>query len=99
MMKQHRFWFCVRVLGSVVVALLAVAAPLVAQQPALDGFIPMDQLAQREVLPATPLVFYAYSFVWLALIAYVFTIWRRLARVEQDLVAVQQRLTQGSGER
>ena len=98
-MKQHRFLFSGRVWGSVVLGLLALAAPLVAQQPALDGFVPMDQLAQREVLPATPLVFYAYSFVWLALIGYVFTIWRRLARVEQDLAAVQRRLKEGAGER
>lgn len=71
------------------------AAPTAAQ----DGFVPMSELAPREMLPATPLVFYAYSFVWLALIFYVFTIWRRMARVEQDLADVQRRLKEGQGGR
>ena len=62
---------------------------------ATDGFVPMSAAAPREVLPATPLVFYAYSFVWLALIVYVFSIWRRMARVEQDLADVQHRLKEG----
>ena len=65
----------------------------------LEGFVPMSAAAPREVLPATPLVFYAYSFVWLALIGYVFSIWRRMARVEQDLAAVQRRLQDGTGGR
>jgi CcmD family protein len=65
----------------------------------MDGFVPMSETAPREVLPATPLVFYAYAFVWLALIAYVFSIWRRMARVEQDLAAVQRRLQDGTGGR
>src|SRR5262245_7350463 len=66
---------------------------------ALPGFTKMSETAPREVLPATPLVFIAYSFVWLALIVYVFSIWRRLGRVEQDLAAVQRRLREGSGGR
>jgi hypothetical protein len=66
---------------------------------ALEEFTPMSQTAPREVLPATPLVFIAYAFVWLALIVYVFSIWRRLGRVEQDLAAVQRRLREGSGGR
>ena len=67
--------------------------------PAAERFVPMSEAAPREVLPATPLVFYAYAFVWLALIVYVFSIWRRMARVEQDLAAVQRRLQDGTGGR
>src|SRR5688500_13093707 len=66
---------------------------------ARDGFVPLSEAAPREVLPATPLVFYAYAFVWLALIGYVFSIWRRMSRVEQDLAAVQRRLQDGTGGR
>ena len=70
------------------------------QPPAtVDGFVPMSAAAPREILPATPLVFYAYAFVWLALIVYVFTIWRRMARVERDLADVQRRLKEGQGGR
>jgi CcmD family protein len=70
------------------VALTAVT--LSAQAP--EGFVPVKPGDQMESLPATPLVFIAYAFVWLALIAYVFFIWRGLARVEGELADVQQRL-------
>ena len=84
----------------VVVAFVAAASAQTQPPPAaVDGFVPMSSAAPREVLPATPLVFYAYSFVWLALIAYVFSIWRRMARVEQDLAEVQRRLKDGQGGR
>lgn len=66
---------------------------------ALPGFVKMSETAPREVLPATPLVFIAYSFVWLALIMYVFSIWLRLGKVEQDLAAVQRRLQERVGGR
>jgi len=81
------------------VSLSAQPQPPAAPPAAQDGFVPMSELAPREMLPATPLVFYAYAFVWLALIVYVFTIWRRMARVEQDLAEVQRRLKEGQGGR
>jgi len=87
---------------AVLVAVVFVAAAAAQTQPplaAIDGFVPMSSAVPREVLPATPLVFYAYSFVWLALIGYVFSIWRRMARVEQDLADVQRRLKDGQGGR
>ena len=70
-----------------------------AQPAATDEFRPMSELAPREVLPATPLVFIAYAFVWVVLIAYVFFLWRRMARIEQDLAGVQRRLQDGTGGR
>ena len=80
-------------------SLLAQAQPTPTPAAAMEGFVPLSEAAPREVLPATPLVFYAYAFVWLALIGYVFSIWRRMARVEQDLAAVQRRLQDGTGGR
>ena len=50
----------------------------------------------QENLPATPLVFIAYAFVWAALAFYVFLIWRRLARVERDLTEVRAKLHAGA---
>lgn len=109
-MKDFRFQIahCRFMAGALVLA-AALSAPSYAQQPpppsptqtpaAIEGFVPMSAAAPREVLPATPLVFYAYAFVWVALIAYVFSIWRRMARVEQDLAAVQRRLQDGTGGR
>ena len=46
----------------------------------------------QEKLPATPFVFIAYAFVWVALAFYVFLMWRRLARVERDLADVRGKL-------
>jgi CcmD family protein len=40
----------------------------------------------QEKLPGTPLVFAAYAFVWVALVAYVWLLWRRIGRVERELV-------------
>lgn len=47
---------------------------------------------QRETLPAAPFVFGAYAFVWVALLVYVFVLWRRLGRVERELADVHARL-------
>lgn len=105
-MRDFRFKLSVfRLLAGVVVLVGGLSVSLFAQtQPppaapaAIDEFRPMSEMAPREVLPATPLVFYAYAFVWVALIGYVFFLWRRMARVEQDLAAVERRL-QESGSR
>jgi CcmD family protein len=44
------------------------------------------------VLPATPFVFIAYAFVWVALIGYLFGLWRKLTRVERELAQVASRV-------
>ncbi len=86
-------------LGALVVFVLLSASGFAQTQPQdpVEEYVPMSQTAPREVLPATPLVFYAYSFVWLVLLGYVFMMWRRMARVEQDLADVQRRLKDGGG--
>jgi CcmD family protein len=66
---------------------------LVAQAPAgQEEFVPVapGELGQEQ-LPATPLVFTAYAFVWLVLMTYVFLSWRRLGRLERDLADVTSR--------
>ena len=45
-----------------------------------------------EGIPAAPLVMTAYAFVWVALMAYVFLLWRRVGRVEHELSEVNARL-------
>jgi CcmD family protein len=105
-MNDFRFTISnLRWLAGVVLLTAALSSSLFAQQPqasptaAAVQFLPMSEAGPREVLPATPLVFYAYAFVWVALIVYVFLMWRRMARVEQDLAAVQRRLQDGAGGR
>lgn len=97
----------------ILLLLMVTLAPLGAQEPppppttppatteqsqaAMDGFIPMSEMTTREILPATPLVFYAYGFVWIALLGYLWAIWRRVDRVEQDIARVRRRLDDGRG--
>ena len=55
------------------------------QQPQTDGFTSMPADQGRENLPATPFVFTAYALVWIVLVLYVLTLWRRMARVEREI--------------
>ena len=71
------------------IALVAMSAAVSAQG---QGYVAPDQI-QRETLPATPLVYAAYGFVWLALITYVFLLWRRLGRVEREIAEVNAKLS------
>jgi CcmD family protein len=73
-------------------ALLSVG--LAAQEPSranesLDGFVPISQLPPSEQLPAAPYLIVAYLFVWLAVTMYLWSLWRRLNRVEAELRAVK----------
>ena len=76
-----------------VVSLLALSASAGAQQPP-EGFVPVDQLPNQgqEQLPAAPLVAAAYAFAWGAVLFYVWTVWRRVGRVERELETVRARI-------
>ena len=50
-----------------------------------DEFVPIDQLPPQDQLPAAPLLVAAYSFVALALFAYVVSVARRMATVQREL--------------
>ena len=59
---------------------------LAAQTPQQqDEFVPIDQLPPQDQLPAAPLLVAAYSFVALALFAYVVSVAKRLTKVQRDL--------------
>jgi CcmD family protein len=66
--------------------------------PAQEGFVPIDQLQPKEQLPAAPLVMAAYGVAWLVIFGYVWSIWRRLNQVEQEIASVKQRVA-GAGRR
>jgi hypothetical protein len=76
-----------------VLSLLLMAAPVLAGQPPTppSEFVPMDTLPPAEQLPAAPLLVAAYAFVWLAAMFYMWTIWRRITKVEADMRALEQR--------
>lgn len=66
------------------------------QPPAQEGFVPVDQLPGQEQLPAAPLVAAAYGVAWAAVLVYVWTVWRRLGKVERELADVSRRLEPGA---
>jgi CcmD family protein len=61
-----------------------------------EGFVPLDPTAQREQLPAAPLVMAAYGIAWVLVLGYLWSIWRRLARVEREIVDLSRRVGGGA---
>jgi CcmD family protein len=76
-----------------VVWLMAGAMPALAFQPpaAQSEYVPVKDLPPVDQLPAAPLLVAAYSFIWLAAMFYLWTIWRRLGKVETEMRALEQR--------
>ena len=72
---------------------LALATPAFAYQPpaAQGEYVPAAPGASTEQLPAAPLLIAAYAFVWVAAMGYVWTIGRRLTKVEDDLRALERK--------
>jgi CcmD family protein len=54
-------------------------------QPGQSEFKPVTEIPASEQLPSAPLVIAAYAFVWLAFMVYVWMMWRKLGKVEQEL--------------
>ncbi len=86
----------------VVLVLAGVAAPLAhaagPQQPAPAGqseFVPVGELPAAEALPAAPLLIAAYAVAWVALLVYVWALWRRLGSVEKEIADVARRIEAG----
>ena len=84
--------------GRLVVALMLAGMPavvLVAAQPpsaSQEAFVPVDQLPTEEQIPAAPLVAGAYAIAWAAVLIYLWSVWRRLGRVERELAEVTRRI-------
>ncbi len=82
-----------RLLGVSVWAALSMAWPaLLWAQDAQKEFVPADSVARQEI-PAQPLLYGAYAFVWAVLIVYVLLLWLRIGRVERELRDVNRKLT------
>ena len=72
---------------------VAAAVPALAFQPpaAQSEYVPVKDLPPVDQLPAAPLLVAAYSFIWLAAMFYLWTIWRRIGKVETEMRALEQR--------
>ena len=78
-----------------VVMTLAVAAPIMPanamQPPAQSEFLPVEDIPPGEQIPAFTMLGAAYGFVWVALLGYVWSIARRLQKVESELADLESR--------
>ena len=70
------------------------AAPAAARQPPAgqSEFVPVDSVPLADQLPAAPLLITAYAFVWAATLIYVWSIWRRMNKVEADMRTLAQKI-------
>lgn len=76
-------------------AAIAAPVPVVAlslQPAAGDDFQPVSQVPAQEQLPAAPMVMIAYAVVWVMTVGFVFSVWRRLDKVEKELRDVERRV-------
>ena len=61
------------------------------QPPSQSEFVPVEDIPPGEQIPAFTMVGAAYGFVWVVLLGYVWSIARRLQRVESDITALESR--------
>ena len=83
-LKPASIWF---------VWVLLVIGPAIAHaqpQPPKD-FVAVDESLPGEQIPALPLIAGAYGFVWVVLLGYVWSIGRRLQKVEGELNELESR--------
>jgi CcmD family protein len=59
------------------------------QRPA--DFVPVENAPQGEQIPAMPLLGAAYGFIWVAVFGYVWSLGRRLQKVEAEITALESR--------
>jgi CcmD family protein len=53
--------------------------------PGQSEYVPIKDLPPTEPMPAAPLLIAAYAFAWIAVMFYLWTIWRRLNKVESEM--------------
>lgn len=77
-----------------VLALPAVALARAGQQqpqrPPAD-FVPVGDAPPGEQIPAMPLLGTAYGFIWVGMLGYVWTLARRLQKVEAEITDLESR--------
>jgi hypothetical protein len=82
-----------RRLSIAIIGLMLVAGPALAQQPtaAQEGFVPAQSLPPTEQFPAAPLLIGSYAFFLVLMMFYLWTIWRRISRVEKEMHDLERR--------
>lgn len=70
---------------------LLVAPVAYAQPQPPKDFVAVDETAPGEQIPAIPLIAAAYGFIWVVLLGYVWSLGRRLQKVEVELTELESR--------
>jgi hypothetical protein len=85
----------VRRVFDALLGVLLIAGPVFAQQQppnaGQSGFVPLDSMPAREQIPAAPLLLSSYAFFLVLMLFYLWTIWRRIGKVERDMQALERR--------
>jgi len=68
-------------------------------QPGQEGFAPVTGAPASEQIPAAPLVISSYAFFLVLLFVYLWTIWRRIGKVEADMRNLERRQSDGGQRR
>ncbi len=81
-----------RTLWTVLLTLFLTAGSALAQAPAgQDGFVPASSLPPGQEMPAAPLLIVSYASFLLLMMFYLWTIWRRIAKVEKEMQDLERR--------
>lgn len=91
--QRVRAWVGIALIVLLAGQAAAMAAAFQQPPPAQQEFVPVSELPQAEQLPAAPLVIAAYAFVWVALLAYLWSVRRRLDKVERELADVARKMS------
>ena len=81
-----------RTLWTALLTLFLTAGSALAQAPAgQDGFVPASSLPPGQEMPAAPLLIVSYASFLLLMMFYLWTIWRRIAKVEKEMQDLERR--------
>ena len=92
----RRIHVCVVSLVWMALIVLAEAQAFAFQPAAQEGFVPVTGVPASEQIPAAPLVIGSYAFFLLLMMFYLWTIWRRIGKVETDMRALERRQSAAS---
>jgi cytochrome bd-type quinol oxidase subunit 2 len=73
-------------------AVALVAVPALAQEraaPGMSEFSPVNSLPPDQRMPDGPLLIALYAVIWVALLLFLWAIWRRLGKVDGELSRVE----------
>jgi type VI protein secretion system component VasF len=89
----------IRRLLTVITAVFLTAVPALASQPpspGQDGFVPASSLPPGQQLPAAPFLIGAYAFFLVLMMVYLWSIWRRINKVEREIQELDRRSGRGA---